>query len=139
MVALGECGKNTLDAARRTIGADFPPRRLADNTVEAIADLAHQAVRPRPGRTAPRAAKRSGTGYRTLRPGEPPTSRANYTINLMFLHRKPQPDGPLTSHFRKRRWPSASGSSLVLHSPIGACCQRWPDSLAASAETARPW
>ena len=56
-----------------------------------MADLAHQAVRPRPGRTAPRATKRSGSGYRTLRPGEPPTSRATYTINLMLLEGKTQP------------------------------------------------
>jgi hypothetical protein len=63
----------------------FPPRRLAAKTREVMADLAHQAVSPRPGRTAPRATKRSGSGYRTLRPGEPPTSRATYTINLMLL------------------------------------------------------
>ena len=58
-----------------------------------MADLAHHAVRPRPGRTAPRATKRSGTGYRTLRPGEPPTSRATYTINLILLGTEPRPDG----------------------------------------------
>ncbi len=55
-------------------------------------DLAHQVVRPRPGRTAPRATKRSGTGYRTLRPGEAPTSRATYTINLMLLDTRTRTD-----------------------------------------------
>jgi hypothetical protein len=57
-----------------------------------MADLAQAAVRPRPGRAAPRATKRSGTGYRTLRPGEAATTRVTYTINLMPLDTGPRGD-----------------------------------------------
>lgn len=60
--------KQTLAAARRSIGADFP-RRLAAKVHDVQADLVPEAIKPRPGRAAPRATKRSGTGYRTRRAG----------------------------------------------------------------------
>lgn len=40
---------------------------------------------PRSGRSAPRAAKRSTPGYRTLRPDEPPTSRVTHDIHIHRL------------------------------------------------------
>lgn len=51
-------------------------------------------MKPRPGRAAPRATKRSGTGYRTLKPDEPATSRVTHAIKL---HLFPQADQPNTT------------------------------------------
>ena len=58
-------------------------------------DLAREAVEPRPGRAAPRATKRSGTGYRTLKPDEPATTKVTHTVKLNLLpeDRRPAPRG----------------------------------------------
>ena len=63
----------------------FPPGQLRRKIRDVQADLAREAVRPRPGRSAPRATKRSTPGYRTLRPDEPPTSRVTHDIHIHRL------------------------------------------------------
>src|SRR5690606_20061451 len=75
----------------------LPPRQLAAKARDVQADLVREAVKPRPGRTAPPATKRSGTGYRTLRPDEPATTRVTHTVKLQLfpVHRRPTPpNGP---------------------------------------------
>jgi hypothetical protein len=85
--------KQTLAAARRSVGADFPPRQLAAKVRDVQADLIREAVSPRAGRAAPRASKRAGTGYRTLRPDEPATTHVTHTVKLQLFpeHRRPAP------------------------------------------------
>ncbi|TLQ44594.1 transposase [Streptomyces marianii] len=108
--------KQTLAAARRSVGADFPPRQLAAKVRDVQADLVREAVKPRPGRAAPRATKRSGTGYRTLRPDEPATSHVAPTPPISSSspktnaphHRTAQPSfrsrHPARRHPCRHRW-----------------------------------
>ena len=58
-------------------------------------DLVREAVQPRPGRAAPRATRRSGTGYRTLKPDEPPTTKVTHTVKLELFpeNQRPAPPG----------------------------------------------
>ena len=57
-------------------------------------DLVREAVEPRPGRAAPRATKRSGTGYRTLKPDEPPTTKVTHTVKLELFPEDQRPAPP---------------------------------------------
>ena len=101
--------KQTLAAARRSVGADFSPRQLAAKVRDVQADLAREAVKPRPGRAAPRATKRSGTGYRTLRPDEPATTHVTHTVELQLFPQDQRPAPPNTpailrpTHMTRRR------------------------------------
>jgi hypothetical protein len=91
--------KSTLAAARRSVGADFPPRQLAAKIHDVQADLTREAVKPRPGRAVPRATKRSATGYRTLQPDEPAATKVSHTGQAPTLPRGPTPEpGPRPTH-----------------------------------------
>jgi hypothetical protein len=73
---IGRCVDRTAGAVAPVagLGAAFGPFATGERakTCEVRADLAHQAVRPRPGRTAPSA------------PADHPTGRASCTIDLML-------------------------------------------------------
>lgn len=61
-------------------------RRVGRRKIRDVqADLAREAIRPRPGRSAPRATRHSTPGYRTLRPDEAPTSRVTHGIHIHRL------------------------------------------------------
>ncbi|WP_277033408.1 hypothetical protein [Actinacidiphila oryziradicis] len=72
----------------------FPPRRLTAKAREVREDLVREAVEPRPGCAAPRVAKRSGTGYRTLKPEEPPTTKVTHTVKLELFPENQRPAPP---------------------------------------------
>ena len=97
-------------------GRTFPPRKLAAKLADVQADLIRTAVKPRPGRAAPRATKRSGTGYRTLRPDEPATTQVTHTINLQLfpeeLRPTTPPGTPTTQQITQPDTPSATPSPL---------------------------
>ncbi|MGW1746945.1 hypothetical protein ACWCRD_15315 [Streptomyces sp. NPDC002092] len=84
--------KHALHAAQRTVGADFPPRRLTAKIRDIGADLIRTATRPRPGRRSPRATKARHINWPTLQPDQPATERITYTVQLHPL--TPQPQAP---------------------------------------------
>lgn len=90
--------KQVPNATRRSAGTAISPGRLTRTFRDLQADLAREAVKPRPGRSAPRATKRSTPGHRTLRPDERPTSR---TVHV-HVHRLPPAETP-TDLIKDRR------------------------------------
>ncbi|MGW2935619.1 transposase [Streptomyces sp. NPDC001156] len=130
--------KQTLAAARRSVGADFPPRQLTAK-IRHVQDDLREAVKPRPGRAAPRGTKRSGTplpqptarrsGHHACRPyrraptlpprptprtAKPPSDPADQYRGADVTQTPPAD----TSRLIKRRWPPTCRrfKSQALHS-----------------------